>query len=63
MAHDTVLSMLELELESEHTRSSCMLGMPLGSWVERNSIVALEGLGIRVGLEAFPVKEERVVPR
>ena len=63
VASNIILALFEPQLESEHTKSSCMLGMPLGSWAKRNQVVASAGPKIRVGPGALFVEKERVVLR
>ena len=43
-----VLGLLELEPGFEHTKNSCMLGMPQESWVERTLVEAQVELEIQV---------------
>ena len=65
MARGTVIALHEHELMlvSEHTRSSYMPGMLLGSWVEKSRVATFAGLGIQVEHAALLVDEEHVVPR
>ena len=44
------------EFEFGHTKSSCKLGMPLKSWVDRSRVATSVGLETWVGLGALLVE-------
>ena len=54
---------LRLETELEHTKNSCMPGMPQESWMERTPVVAQVGLEIQVVPGVLVMVEEHEVLR
>ena len=57
------LDLLELGLEFEHTRNSCMLGMPQESWVERTLVETQVKLEIQVVPKVLVVVGNYEVPK
>ena len=58
-----VLDPPKLGLDFEHTRNSCMLGMPQESWVERTLVEAWVKLEIQVVPEVPIVVGDYEVPK